>query len=83
MTIFVAESRHLEAYMLRLFPPAMAPITNKQVLPEFFHINLRENNTFGSDIRSFIRYILTFIRYILKYPKKVIICSVKPDSKVN
>ncbi|MBI0158990.1 hypothetical protein ABXR98_18190 [Snodgrassella alvi] len=76
MTIFVAESRHLEAYMLRLFPPAMAPITNKQVLPEFCHINLRENNTFGSDIRL-------FIRYKLKRPKKVIIYSAKPDSKVN
>nr|WP_279040439.1 hypothetical protein [Snodgrassella alvi] len=76
MTIFVADSRHLEAYMLRLFPPAMAPITNKQVLPEFCHINLRENNTFGSDIRS-------FIRYKLKCPKKVIIYSAKPDSKVN
>ena len=76
MTIFVAESRHLEAYMLRLFPPAMAPITNKQVLPEFCHINLRESNTFGSDIRL-------FIRYKLKRPKKVIIYSAKPDSKVN
>lgn len=76
MTIFVAESRHLEAYMLRLFPPAMAPITNKQVLTEFCHINLRENNTFGSDIRL-------FIRYKLKRPKKVIIYSAKPDSKVN
>ncbi|MBI0133825.1 hypothetical protein [Snodgrassella sp. W8132] len=76
MTIFVAESRHLEAYMLRLFPPAMAPITNKQVLPEFCHINLCENNTFGSDIRL-------FIRYKLKRPKKVIIYSAKPDSKVN
>lgn len=76
MTIFVAESRHLEAYMLRLFPPAMAPITNKQVLPEFCHINLRENNTFGSDIRL-------FIRYKLKRPKKVIIYSAKPDSKIN
>ncbi len=65
MTTFAAGNRHFEAYMLRLFPPAMVPIINTQVLPDFFYINLRKNNIFIFDIHS-------FIRYELKYLKKVI-----------
>ncbi len=41
MTTFVAGSRHLEAYMLRLFPPSMILMNNAQTSSNFYYIDLR------------------------------------------
>ena len=62
MTTFAAGNRHFEAYMLRLFPPAVA-LTALRWFYQIFYINLRKNNIFIFDI-----YL--FIKYKLKYPKK-------------
>ncbi len=58
MTTFVAGSRHLEAYMLRLFPPSMILMNNAQTSSNSYYIDLRENNSFKPDTYSFIRYKL-------------------------
>ncbi|KDN14856.1 hypothetical protein SALWKB29_0928 [Snodgrassella communis] len=58
MTIFVARIRHLEAYMLRLFPPSMILMNITQTSSNCYYIDLRENNSFKPDIYSFISYKL-------------------------